>query len=491
MPEHHLSPDVTQAAVEQPIRLSEIISALSFALDLTEGAAPGHALRSCLLGMRIAQEIDLPHEDCAGLYYALLLKDIGCSSNAPRLCQAFAADERTVKHRFKLMDRQKLGRPNREALSFVWNNVAPGTGAWNRVRQIARMLRSDGDLAAEMIETRCDRGGIILRKFGMNEATCTAVYAIDEHWNGRGLPRHLAASDIPLLARICAVAQHLDVYCSEHGPARAIDSLVERSSLWFDPELVHAAQVLHFEQDLWTGCLPDDDLTSLRSAVMSFDPGSTAALAGHDIDLICSGFADVVDAKSSFTFRHSVGVAHAAVLMAETMGFTSDRVTTMRRVGLLHDIGKLGVPNTILDKAGRPSQEEWAILQRHPGLSREILSRVNAFSDIALLAGQHLEKLDGTGYPHGLSAPELSLESRMLTVADMFSALIETRPYRPDLSPAEVQSILAREVPQRLDGDCFEALLSVMEQFTATLPAADPAICWSSPPVFHATTACA
>ncbi len=461
-----------QSAAGQPVTMGEILSALSFALDITEGARPGHSVRACLLGMRLGKQVGLSDHALADLYYALLLKDIGCSSNSARMADAFAADDQVVKQHFKFIDREKLGKPNREALTFVWNHVAPTTSVWNRARQMYRMIRSPGNLTAEVIEARCERGAVILHKLGMSIETSAAVYSLDEHWNGQGLPDHLVAREIPLLGRICAVAQHLDLFCSEFGPAKAMETIAERSGTWYDPDLVRAAESLHQQGDLWAECLPGSDPAALRAAVLGFDPGGSTALAARDIDLICSGFADVVDAKSPFTYRHSVGTTEAAVLISNAMGLAPDRVEVVRRAALLHDIGMLGVPNTILDKAGPLTREEWTVVHRHPILSQQILSRVRAFREIAVLAGQHHEKIDGSGYAFHLLGEQLSIESRILTVADVFSALMGSRPYRRDLTPAEIQEELARDVPHQLDPECFDAVVSVLEQL-AGLPLED------------------
>ena len=454
------------SAVGQPVTLAEILSALSFALDITEGARPGHSVRSCLLGMRLGRQIGLADQTLADLYYALLLKDIGCSSNSARMADAFGASDQVVKHHFKFIDREKLGKPNREALTFVWDNVAPTESVWTRVRQMYRMIRSPGDLTAEVIEARCERGAAILHKLGLGIESCAAVYSLDEHWNGNGLPDHLVAQEIPLLGRICAVAQHLDLFCSEFGSDKATATLAERSGSWFDPDLVRAAESLHQQGDLWARCLPDSNPEVQRAAVLALDPGSSTALAARDIDLICSGFADVVDAKSPFTYRHSVGTTEAAVLISNAMGLAPDRVDVVRRAALLHDIGMLGIPNTILDKQGPLTPKDWTAIHRHPALSREILSRVRAFSEIAALAGQHHEKLDGTGYPFHLAGEQLSIESRILTVADVFNALLESRPYREDLTPAKIQQQLALDVPHRLDTECVDAVVSVLDQLS-------------------------
>jgi putative nucleotidyltransferase with HDIG domain len=463
-------------AAGQPIALGEILSALSFALDITEGALPGHSVRACLLGMRLGKQIGLSDQALADLYYALLLKDIGCSSNSARMANAFTADDQTVKQHFKFIDKEKLGKPNREALSFVWNNVAPTENVWNRIQKIYQMIRSPGDLTAEMIEARCERGAVILDKLGMGVDTCAAVYSLDEHWNGNGLPDRLVAQDIPVQGRICAVAQHLDLFCCEFGPAKALDILAGRSGTWYDPDIVRAAQSLHQQGVLWTYCLPSDDSAALQPAVLALDPGSSIALAARDIDLICSGFADVVDAKSPFTYRHSVATTEAAVLISNAMGLAPDRVQVVRRAALLHDIGMLSVPNTILDKRGPLTSDERIVVQRHPVLSQKILSRVRAFSEIAVLAGQHHEKLDGSGYPYQLSAEQLSIEARILTVADIFSALMESRPYRDDLTPADIQQQLALEVPHRLDAEVVDAVVSVLDQLAGLPLEAIPAM---------------
>ncbi len=468
----------SNGAAGQSVTLGEILSALSFALDTTEGARPGHSVRACLLGMRVGREIGLSEQALASLYYALMLKDIGCSSNSARMSSAFAADDQAVKQNFKFIDREKLGRPNSEALSFVWNNVAPTAGVWNRIRQVYRMIRAPGNLTAEVIEERCERGAIILHKLGMGIETCAAVYSLDEHWNGHGLPDHLVAGQIPLLGRICAVAQHLDLFCTEFGPARSMDVLAERSGTWYDPDLVRAAESLNRQGMLWGQCLPGSDPASLQPAVLALDPGSSTALAAREIDLICSGFADVVDAKSPFTFRHAVGTTEAAVLVGNAMGLAPDRVDVVRRAALLHDIGMLGVPNTILDKRGPLTSEQWETIHRHPVLSQQILSRVPAFSEIAVLAGQHHEKLDGSGYPFHLLGDQLSIESRILTVADVFSAMMESRSYRQDLTPAEIQEQLLLKAPRRLDPECVDAVLSVLEELGSLpledIPAASP-----------------
>ncbi|MGH9597174.1 MAG: HD-GYP domain-containing protein, partial [Edaphobacter sp.] len=234
----------------------------------------------------------------------------------------------------------------------------------------------------------------------------------------------------------------------------------QRSGTWFDPQLVRIALSLHRCGALWANCLPGDSEQDTRQAVLDLDAGTQHTLKPGQIDQICEAFADVVDAKSHFTFRHSIGVADAALGIAETMGLRADRVQLVHRAALLHDIGKLSVSNSILDKRTHLDANEWKTVHQHPRITRLILERVRSFREMAIIAGEHHEKLDGSGYPDRLTARDLSLESRIIAVADVFGALSEDRPYRPGINLEETLSIMRRFAPPHLDGNCFDALVA-------------------------------
>ncbi|MGA8108830.1 MAG: HD domain-containing phosphohydrolase [Acidobacteriaceae bacterium] len=441
------------------ISLAEILSALSFALDLTEGAVPGHALRSCLLGMRLGQELGLTRAQRASLYYALLLKDVGCSSNAARLCQIIGGgDERRVKAGVKLEDWTRPNRPRGSTLRLLWTSVLPGANALERVAGIVRIGLTQHRNNQEMITLRCDRGAHILRKLGLGDAAAEAVRGLDEHWDGSGYPERRTGKAIPVEARILAVAQHLDVFATERGTDAALEVLRERSRKWFDPELVRIVERLQGSGALWRQALATTPESETRRAVLDLAPEEVNRLQGADIDLICEAFADVVDAKSSFTFRHSLGVTEAAARIAQRLGLSPARVQLVHRAALLHDLGKLSVPNSILDKPGKLDAGEWQVVQEHPRLTREILARIGSFGELAEIAGAHHEKLDGSGYPNHLGARDLPMEARIIAVADVYGALTEDRPYRAGMTHEQAMEILLRDAPARLDPDCCEAL---------------------------------
>lgn len=446
---------------KQGISRAEILSALSLALDLTEGAVPGHALRSCLLGMRLARALGFAPDQSANLYYALILKDVGCSSNAARLCEIIGGgDERRVKAGVKLEDWSNPGQPKLSTLQLLWGTVLPHAGLFKRTTGILRIGLTQHKNNEEMITLRCDRGAHILRKLGLGDTAAEAVRGLDEHWDGRGYPERRIGSAIPIESRILAVAQHLDVFASEQGTGKAIEVLRDRSGRWFDPELVRIAEGLNRDGLLWSDALAITPEAETRKAALDLAPHSVDELPAAGIDLICEAFADVVDAKSSFTYRHSLGVTDAASRIAEALGLTEQRRSLVHRAALLHDIGKLRVPNSILDKPGKLDSEEWRVIQEHPRLTQDILSRVVSFDELAVIAGAHHEKLDGSGYPYRLNADQLVLESRIIAVADVYGALTEDRPYRPGMAVEQALEIIARDVPHKLDADCYEALAS-------------------------------
>jgi putative nucleotidyltransferase with HDIG domain len=178
--------------------------------------------------------------------------------------------------------------------------------------------------------------------------------------------------------------------------------------------------------------------------------------------VIAEAFARVIDAKSPWTYNHSNGVATLTVAMAETLGFAYGEVRELRRAALLHDIGKLGVSNLILDKPDKLTSAEFEIVRRHPAHTEEILGRVGCFRHLAELSAAHHERLDGTGYHRQRAEADLTLAARLLSVADMADALLSSRPYRPPLKTGRVVEIMAREVGPGLDPECFGALKQVL-----------------------------
>ena len=219
--------------------------------------------------------------------------------------------------------------------------------------------------------------------------------------------------------------------------------------------LVDAFSSLANDVEFWTRLLSEDVLTELAR----WEPEDAVMLADDDcLDRVAEAFAKVVDAKSPWTYQHSTRVAEIAVGIADEFGCPRELTRDLRRAALLHDIGKLGVSNRILDKAGTPTPDEVVQIQKHPAYTQQILEQVAAFRKLADVASAHHERLDGKGYHRGLDASQLPWEARVLVVADVFEAMSAKRPYRDALPLEKIDEILASEAGRGFDADCIDAL---------------------------------
>ena len=440
----------------ESVRVSDLLGALSFALDLTEGQPMGHALRTCLIGMELADRAGLTLGERRDLYYALILKDAGCSSNSARVFALFGGDERVAKHDFSRLDWSNY----LSAAHYAVTHADPGASWIARARRVASIARAGTRAASELVETRCERGADIVVKLGLGLRSAETVRALEEHWDGSGHPRGLAGDEIPMLARIAGLAQVVERYLASDGVEAALEVATQRSGRWFDPMLVRAAEDAR-DRLAEFAALGE---TGLREAVRIAEPGGASLLAGPGtLGRIAEGFADVVDAKSPFTAHHSRQVAQISLAIADQLGLPRATQRALEHAALLHDIGKLSVPNSILDKPGPLDAEEWKAVRLHPYYTFRILNHIRGFEALARVAAAHHERLDGRGYFQGLKADEIPFEARILATADVFEALTASRPYRPALPDEVALRIMERDRGYGLCGDCLDALWNVLE----------------------------
>ena len=176
----------------------------------------------------------------------------------------------------------------------------------------------------------------------------------------------------------------------------------------------------------------------------------------------------IIDAKSTFTQVHSERVAVIARLLAEAMGLSDLDQTKIQIAGLLHDIGKLQLPDHILHKPGALTGLEFASVKRHTLDTRLVLDALFPGSPICTWAAQHHEKLNGSGYPFGLKADAIDLPTRILTISDIFQALTQERPYRGRFSPDQVLKTMGKMVEDNeIDGEVFSILKNDVEEYYA------------------------
>lgn len=445
----------------QITQLGEVLAALSYALDLVEGQPRGHGVRTGMIAVKVCQVLKLGQEKEHQAFYASILKDSGCSTNAARIYQAFGGDERAFKRDSKLVDWSNPLANVKHAL----HHVEPDGKLGNKLRRLASLARSGPSLADEVIEARCGRGAAIARKLGFDDEVASAIHDLDEHWDGKGGPRHLRGDEIAFLGRIIGLAQTVEVFVTAYGVTECMDMVRRRSGKWFDPEMAKAALALENDHQFWAG--HSKHLAGHQDEFPIDD--EALGTVNTDVDSICEAFAQIIDAKSAFTGEHSTRVAKYSKEIGLLMGLDERRLLTLYRAALLHDIGKLGVSSQILEKPGRLTEEEFAEIRKHPKMSYEVLRHVRGFERITALASAHHERLDGKGYWQGLGADQLDLDMRILSAADVFDALTAKRPYRDAMLASDALRIMEEDAGDALDPRCLDAL---RERYADELPMA-------------------
>ncbi len=430
--------------------LAELISALSRALDITEGQPPGHCIRVCWIGYHIGVEYGLKDSELWDLYYTLLLKDLGCSSNAARICQLYATDDLSFKRNFKTVN-DSLS----QVVGFVVKNTGLKKGLAERFSAIVNILKNGEQISHDLIQTRCDRGAEIAKQLRFNEAVCEGIRSLDEHWNGKGKPLNLEADSIPIFARIALLSQVIDVFHQSSDQSSVVAEVQSRSGTWFDPTLVSIFEQIAKDKRFWSVLESD----RAHSEILNFEPAKSSVDLDDDyLDEIAGAFGQVVDSKSPYTAGHSERVAVYTDFIGKQLGFDDAYRRWLKRGALLHDIGKLGVSNSVLDKPGKLDDDEWQEVRMHAVYTEEILSEIGVFSELAVVSAAHHERLDGKGYPRGLKAENISLATRVITTADIFDAITADRPYRGPIPVDKALQIMANEVDSAIDRDCFNAL---------------------------------
>jgi hypothetical protein len=243
--------------MEQPapqLRLAELLSALSYALDMVEGQPAGHCVRCCWIGIHIGRELGLPEAEIWELYYTLLMKDVGCSSNAARICQLYMTDDIAFKRDFMTINGSLP-----QVLRFVLSHTGMTAGLADRFRALVHVFQNGGQIAQELMETRCDRGAEIARKMRFSEHVIAAIRSFDEHWNGGGMPAGLKGDDIPIYSRIALISQIVDVFQMANGAEAAKLEVQHRTGTWFDPRVSAAFERVAARPEFW-GTLRSDEL---------------------------------------------------------------------------------------------------------------------------------------------------------------------------------------------------------------------------------------
>jgi putative nucleotidyltransferase with HDIG domain len=430
-------------------RLAELIAALSLGVDLGFDQPMEHVLRQTVIALRLGDLLELPEAERPTLYYSSLLVNVACHADAHEQAKWFGDDIalKSTKYRHDL-------RSLRGMVAGL-SSLGAGNPPLHRLRVGLAFAFGGHRELDESVEQHARLATRFAARLGLDDSIQAAVMASYERWDGRGWPFGLRGEAIPQAARICQFAEYVEVAHRLVGPAGALELARERSGLQFDPEL--SALLQRHAADVFAGL----ESTPTWDVVIRSEPSLGPSLHGEELEAALGAIADFVDLKSPYTLGHSRAVAELAAAAAEKLGLPEDEVTLVRRAGLLHDLGRMGVSNAIWDKKGPLGVGEQERIRFYPYLTERILRQSDALAPVCAIAVQHRERLDGSGYPRGLTAGSLSLAARTLAVADAYQTWREPRPHRAELTPTAIATRLTNESRAgRLDADAVEAVLA-------------------------------
>ncbi len=431
-------------------RLAEVLAVLSLATDLGMGQPMEHVLRQCLIALRLAQRLGLDEVEREVVYYTALLAWVGCHVDDYEQAKWFG-DDTVLKADFR---RVNFGAPGAAPL-FMLRHLGAGRPMAERVRLGVAFLGEGRRAAEAMLENHWLAADGLAERLGLAQRIRDSVEQTFERWDGKGVPKGIKGDQILLPSRLVSLADVVEVFHRAGGVEAAILVAEQRRGTQFDPQVVN---LFAAEADSWFAGL---DEAGTWDAVIAAEPVLGLPLGDAGLDAALAAIADFCDVKSPYTIGHSRGVADLAEEAARLAGLDARTAGLVRRAGLVHDLGRLGVPNVIWDKRGPLSHAEAERVRLHPYFTERMLACSPALAPLAAIAAQHHERLDGSGYPRGLSGGALSPEGRVLAAADFYHARIEPRPHRPAGPAADAAAQLRAEVRAgRMDGDAVTAVLA-------------------------------
>ncbi|HEY2332999.1 MAG TPA: HD domain-containing phosphohydrolase [Acidimicrobiales bacterium] len=430
------------------VRLAELLGVLSLGADLGMNQPMEHVLRQSLIAVRLGELVGFDEAARASLYYSSMIAWVGCHIDAYEQAKWFG-DDLALKGDARMIDATGIA-----PLRFAASHLGAGHPFLARARMGVRFVAGGHRDVDGMLANHWYAADMLAGRLGLDSQVRATIGQTFERWDGKGIPNGTRGEDLLLPARIIALADVVEVYHRTSGDAGAMTVARERSGSQFDPAL--SDLVATEAATLFEGL---DRATSWQE-VVDAEPGLTATLSDDAFDDALEAIADFVDIKSPFTLGHSRGVAELAANASTAMGLDDAAGTHVRRAGLLHDVGRLGVSNAVWDKTTPLSASELERVRLHPYLSHRMLASSPGLAEYAATAVQHHERLDGSGYPRGVTQTALGTAGRVLAAADAYHAKLEPRPHRAALSPADAGAWLRAEVREgRQDGDAVNGVL--------------------------------
>ncbi len=432
-----------------PVRLAELVASLSLGIDLGFGQPMEHVLRQCLIALRLGEQLGLDEAERATIYYTALLVNVGCHSDAHEQARWFGDDIAL-----------KATKYNHEPFSMgdviaMVRQIGAGSTPLHRFRTGLEFAISGHRQVNDMMARHAGLARELGAQLGLPDAVLDALAGSYERWDGRGWPGDLAGDEIPMAARIVQLAEFAEVAHRVGGVEAAVALGERRRATQFDPLLV---DTLRLDAAKVFGQLDD---AGSWDTVIDAEPSLAIALSEQQCDEALRAIGRFVDLKSPSMIGHSVAVAELGAAAGRQLGVPDDEVHTLYRAGLVHNFGRLGVSNSIWDKRGPLGAGEWERVRLHPYFTERMLQQSPTLAPLARIAVQHRERLDGTGYPRGLTGSAISPLARILGAADAYQAMREPRPYRDPRPADDAATELRTDVRSgRLESDAVEAVLA-------------------------------
>jgi HD-GYP domain-containing protein (c-di-GMP phosphodiesterase class II) len=433
----------------EPVRLSELVATLSLVSDLGMGRPVERVLRQTVIAMRLADIAGVAPEVSAATYYTSLLTWVACATDTSELAQLFG-DETTL-----YADSHDDDLAGMTMAVFVARHLGHGSSRLRRIGMVGKFVASAGRSVQQVMESHCQSASELASRLDLGDDVCAPLIQAFERWDGKGVPGRVRQTELAPTIRIVQLADCIEAFHHTGGVDAAVEVAQSRRGTQFDPELVD-----HFCAQ------PDavlDGLDSIQAwdQVIELDPQLGLRLTADQLDAALFALGDFSDLKSPSRVGHSRGVAELVGDAAANLGLPAADAANLRRAGAIHDVGMVGVTSAVWD-----ATEPWTLAQEerartHPYFTGRMFARVAPLAPIVACASQHHERLDGSGYPHGLSGNALAMPARLLAAADVYHALREPRPHRAAFSGDAAVATMRDEVHEgRLDGDAVNAVLT-------------------------------
>ena len=399
--------------------------------------------------MKVADRLQLAPAQRAEVYYTSLLMHTGCTAGSVQIAAYLASDELVAQRDFCLCDPGN----SREVMSWLWSHTSPTAPAPARsMRFLSNLMQ--GDRAMAEVERGCsDVGATIAGRLRLTEATRLSLFHICETWGGKG-PHKLRGEAIPLPTRIVTAAMIFEVFLASAGLDAALQAVAKRRAKSLDPQVVDALQQMSGDTAFWQTVKSEH----LWISILELEPLPVRLIGDRDLDNVSSALADFVDLKNVRIAAHSREVARLAEAIARRMRLPESDVDTARRAALVHALGQVSVPAYVLSKASSLTPEETEKLRLHPYFTERITARSPSLQQVGRIGAMHHERLDGKGYPLGLSGEQIPTVARIVAVADAYEEALEQRPGKPAVAGAEAFRELHAGSGTRFDPRCIEVL---------------------------------